>query len=401
MANDSTIASSKGAEFRRRFLEFWATHSSAPGLPGRDLMAQYSSLVKRLALLVDAHVLRDGQLILASDPRQGCPRALRNAANGTNGPTHETARALCFRTLGFVACSQTGWRWPGRNGEDTSEFARAQQRRLAESFARLVNPVLSAATQERIWKQCKPSGAPDYALLNDVENWVVYLRHHDSEKPGRACWEESPFDDCRTGELRYFEHARAYLRELLPRVARAKEDVIFVAVSLSISVHQGHDSFITALKNSVRLRFLVFDVVNGDIDATARNLGLPRSVVAQRCVDTIEAFKVLFAELTAANYPGQLEVRLFDREPGLRLYAIDQQCGNEGLMFFCPRTAQQVDGPGFLLSAGECIAEFYAEYMRRTWEAAKPWAKWIDKYEEWFFTPAAQDLLKDESCSNL
>lgn len=378
---------SAAERFRERFIDLCRTLEIDPG-SDPDIKLQYAALVKRVTKLVTAHELVHGNLHLAkpSAAKQGCPRALKNALEGSKGPQPETVLQLCFRLLGFLSTEIHAWQRPMGSA--------------AQSYGDIVRSLLSDAVMRRIADHCRPDGGPGYEIYDSIQAWAEYLCSDRSDRPASVCWESSGASPPLTGCVRWFSRSHDGIAEILASVGKACVDISFLGVSFSVSTVQGRDAFLSALKHNVRLRFLLFDFVNGDLEGSAQNLGLSVRGLARRCVDTIEALKQLSVDITRDKLPGQLEVSLFssEAEPGVRVYIVDEHDARNGLTFAYTRLPRMSDGPGILApNAERDIAQFYGDIFRDTWRAARPWQTWMTEYEAWRARPAAREILDSES----
>jgi len=347
--------------------------------------ARYDALRRRVRGLMMPHYLAQGELRLADpgDVTSGCVRVLQNAKH--RRPSDGKIAAIVRRIHGLV---RDGGAYEGKE-----QVYRLPPRADRPQFDANTGRVLSDDVRRIIESHCD-HGLPGAALEGYFQGWEDFLSGTRSTPPAPLDPDgKAPL----TSKVQWFLNAHGYIGELNTRVSQAKSDVTFVGVSFSVSTKQGVQHFLRALeREAVRLRFLVFDFANNDLEPVARNLGLSPATLALRCKHTLDA---LAQVQHAAGDSGQrrVEIRFFDVDPGMRCYIVDRDLPENGVTFVFPRMPQSIDGPGLLvLNDQRDFVEFYTRKVEQLWESARTWEQWAGPYGAWLSRASTQQLLRSD-----
>ncbi|MET0388243.1 MAG: hypothetical protein ABW321_19880 [Polyangiales bacterium] len=371
--------------FRARFVGLCTTLDIGTRLEATaSLDMRYELAVSRVRDVIADHALEGEKVYRAksTDHTQGVRRALDRAAGGDGVPSRKYTIELVYRLLGFLPVVPTKrWLWP--RGEAQGELGP------------IIDHVLSPEVQRRIASACvEDDGSPTMALADHVTWWAEYLRGDRAETPP-ALWDVR--DRAMTGPVTFYTDAYDIFASLMKRVATAKREVFFSGVGFSNSLvrREAREALLQALQNGARVRFLIFDFLEGPIERVAGHLGLTASALRRRCMDTVDALISLAAECPSTARE-RLEIRLHaTSELSARCYAIDiVDRQPTGALYVYPRQPGSLAGPAFVATADSGIVPFYMSPIDHAWDHAVAWKDWIDTYNSWRTTRS--DDTEDE-----
>lgn len=363
-------------------------------LSGKQQSIQPEHLLALVRPLLVENQLEDGKVRLAA-------REERSQNSGPLGKTmsfyrdlgrdeqprgmrDQTARQLVWRLVGFLPEAKRGtpsahdprlWTWPlvslTTNDSSAQEFRKALLAiHAAEVLSRLewayqTNPHCLWIHADR----CKSY------LLGYIDELHDPLQVEPIERSSPA------------RRIAYYGNSHDCISNVLSAVALARSDVTFVGAAFSISAKHGEEKFLTALACGVRLRFVVFDFMGasrGSAAAVANGMGLLFDSMVERFVSTIDALLELQSKARANGWL-TLELRLLNRDPGMRRYIIDECDTRTGQVFFVPRVRGSLKVPAFVATndLGE-VVEPIIKGVRELWDAAKPISDdWIVEFRRW------------------
>jgi len=196
-----------------------------------------------------------------------------------------------------------------------------------------------------------------------------------------------------------FENAHGFILSFFDRVKSAHSNITVVAVDAYITAAIGHEAFTNALKQGVRVRFLIFDFLHRSARRVARMIGRSEQAFYASVTDTVEALLKLRGEAKAIGKHDLLEIRLADKDPAGRWYIIDapaQPGVPEPMAFVARRTAGE---PSKAAAARGGIARLedipaHVATVDQLWADARELnEEWLGEYKAWKAKPKTQRLL--------
>jgi hypothetical protein len=274
----------------RRFCELCLALEIVPRDEGTEDF--YDELRRRVSDLIDSSCeLTDGELRVERLRNQGPAWALNKELDGTNKTgmlKSDTAVPAVYRLLGFVQ-SADGWVQLPRDlrGEQTTD-GRARQRR---SFG--VVPQRVRLRILEVWES-----AP-HLLCNYAEDAIGYLMKARADPLPEAPW-NLPYE---------FENGHEFIFDFLQGARAARTEVTVAAVSSYITASIGRQIFLGLLVRGVKVRFLLFDFIHGDVEHVARMIRRSPDALRVAANDTAEALLWLREKAFAAGKLEHLDVR--------------------------------------------------------------------------------------------
>jgi len=338
----------------------------------------YDALRRRVSELVDSSwELVDGELRVERLRNQGPTWSLNKELDGTNKTgmlKPDTASPAVYRLLGFVR-SSTGWvQLPRDLSLEQATDVGARHRR---SFGIVPQRVRLRILE--IWES-----AP-HLLRNYAEDAIAYLMKERADPLPQAPW-NLPYE---------FENGHEFIFDFLQDARAALTEVTVAAVSSYMTASIGRHIFLGLLARGVRVRFLLFDFVQGDTEHVARMIRRSPDALRVAANDTVEALLWLREKAGAASKLEYLEVRLFDRDLEGRWYLIDPSSGGRGFVVSRASAAQEGAaapiGVGRISDAQELTR--HLEQVNLLWSRARELNDWLPNYEAWKSDPNNQVIL--------
>lgn len=295
-------------------------------------------------------------------------------------PAEKAVRCL----MGFVHCAaaKSGWsQVPPRARHELEPGVAEPTKAWSHPDVYSVVPARVRAKIYDLW----------IAAPNELERYVAhainYLERASADPLREPPWKQ-PFE---------LEHGHELILDFLIGAREAVSDITVVAVTSFITASIGGQVFLGALKRGVRVRFLLFDFLQGDVEQVAKMIRRSPDALRVSANDTIEALLLLRARAAAEHAGGKLELRLSGCDPQGRWYIVD--AGSESkdtLAFVVPRIAGAATKAAS--AAAERVSAAMVDHCVRNvealWDAARPIdEEWLSAYDGWKENPEIQRVL--------
>lgn len=338
----------------------------------------YEKLRQRVLELIDnSYELSDGVLHVSRLRNQGPAWSLHNelSARGakTGLLTKDTAELAVHRLLGFVHSSE-GWvQVPRDLRSEPATGARPPHR---ESFG-----VVPQRVRQRIFELWE--SAP-HLLRNYAEDAIAYLKRERADPLPEPPW-NLPYE---------FDHGHDFILDFLSSAKDAKTEVTVAAVTSYITASIGQQVFLRLLQREVKVRFLLFDFINGDTEHVARMVRRSPDSLRVFAHDTMEALLRLRSSARSAGKLENLAVRILSRDPEGRWYLVDPLEGGSG---FVALRATETSSSGAAVVGGRITdgreLQRHVERVNLSWSEAQTLDDWLPGYEAWKCDPVNQAVL--------
>lgn len=338
----------------------------------------YEKLRGRVLELIDnsfelADVLRVEKRLRNQGPAWLLNKELAETGAKTGLLKRETAELAVYRLLGFVR-SSAGWVQVPRD-------LRGERTDGPEHLHRQAFGVVPQAVRQRILELWE--SAP-HLLRNYAEEAISYLRRDRADPLPDPPW-NLPYE---------FKNGHEFIFDFLASARDAQAEVMIAAVNSYITASIGRQIFLKLLLRGVKVRFLLFDFIHGDVEHVARMIRRSPDALSVFANDTVEALLSLFEQARAAGKVENLEVRLLDRDPEGRWYLIDPLAGGCG--FVVARASDDPckasDAAGGRVSERQQL-ERHTARVRSLWDRARKFEDWLPAYDDWKSAPHNQLLL--------
>lgn len=192
-----------------------------------------------------------------------------------------------------------------------------------------------------------------------------------------------------TGLAGYYNRSNDFLTsELIQRLRSAKEEVIFFGSSFHISAADARTELLSRLKDGVKIRYLMIDPFSPAVEEMAKDFNISAGELRSLISSSLRSILLLKKEWgeveRSTATPGELQVKLFNARPTMRVYVFDgNRPGSESYIVPYINRVNAPDSPGYIFKnrSDGAFSKYYSS-VTQIWRDAEPVEELLRRHPE-------------------